>query len=122
MVPVGARYEEMIFLIMELKDFIKTAIRDISDAVTELNDEMGEKGLIVNPTPDDHLDGMIYTDDGAWIQKVDFNLSISVSDTTECGGGIKINILKAGINNEVNSQTLSSIQFSLNVVLPKGSR
>ncbi len=37
---------------MELKDFIKATIKDISNAVTELNEEMSDKGLLVNPIPE----------------------------------------------------------------------
>lgn len=39
---------------MELKDFIKATIKDISNAVTELNEEMSDKGLLVNPIPENH--------------------------------------------------------------------
>lgn len=122
MVPVGARYEEMIFLIMELKDFIKTTIRDISDAVTELNDEMGDKGLIVNPIPNNYSEGMIYTEDNRWVQKIEFNLSVTTSDKTEAGGGLKINIIKAGISNAKNDESTSSLRFHVTVALPSGSR
>ena len=41
---------------MELKDFIKATIKDISNAVTELNEEMSDKGLLVNPIPENHQD------------------------------------------------------------------
>ncbi|MDP5144818.1 hypothetical protein ORJ00_18925 [Rheinheimera baltica] len=34
---------------MELKDFIKEAIKDISEAITESNSELQEHGVIVNP-------------------------------------------------------------------------
>ena len=41
---------------MELKDFIKGTIKDISEAITELNEEIGDTGLLVNPKVDNHLE------------------------------------------------------------------
>ena len=34
---------------MELKDFIKGTISDIAMAIKELNDEVSDTGLLVNP-------------------------------------------------------------------------
>ena len=34
---------------MEIKEFVKEAISDISDAVSELNNEKRDGGLVVNP-------------------------------------------------------------------------
>lgn len=105
---------------MELKDFIKGAISDISNSVIELNNEFKDKDVIINPIADS-VGGdkeYIYYKDGRQIQKIDFNLSVSASETVEAGGGIKINVLKAGISNENNNQTISTIRFSLSIVLP----
>lgn len=103
---------------MELKDFIKGTIADISQAIEELNNDFGDSGLVVNPDPDSHIDGTVYYSDSRVIQNIDFNLSISVSDTKEKGGGVKINVLNAGINSEVNNRSVSTIKFSIPVVFP----
>lgn len=55
---------------MELKDFIKATIKDISNAVTELNEEMADKNLLVNPLPNNDRDGMVYSENGRWLQKM----------------------------------------------------
>lgn len=34
---------------MELKDFIKDTIKAIAEATTELQDELGPQGILVNP-------------------------------------------------------------------------
>ena len=34
---------------MELKEFIKSAITQLSEAVYELDDELKDKGVVVNP-------------------------------------------------------------------------
>ncbi|MDO4165240.1 MAG: hypothetical protein Q4D56_12800 [Bacteroides sp.] len=103
---------------MDLKDFIKETVRDISGAVTELNEEMKGTGLKVNPKRGGHFAGTMYDDDDHVIHTIDFNLQVTASEKLEAGGGIKINVLKAGVSNETNDQTVSTIHFSLEVVLP----
>lgn len=105
---------------MELKDFIKGTISDIAIAIKELNDEKSDMGLLVNPNNYDRIvkDEFSMIGDGRIVKDIEFNLSISASDTTEAGGGIKINVLKAGINNEISNSTISAIKFSIPVVLP----
>ena len=107
---------------MELKDFIKATIKDISDAVTELHEEMSDKKLIVNPIPNNHESGMVYTEDGRWMQKIEFNVSVSTSDKSEVGGGLKIYVAKAGVNNKVSNEATSSLNFHITVALPTGPR
>lgn len=68
---------------MELKDFIKATIRDISEAVTELNEEMSGTGLLVNPVPDAAPADTMYAPDNRIIQQIDFNVSVTTSDRTE---------------------------------------
>lgn len=104
---------------MELKDFIKGTISDIAIAIKELNNEKSDMGLLVNPNNYDCIIKDEYSiGDGRVVKDIEFNLSISASDTTEAGGGIKINVLKAGINNETSNSTVSIIKFSIPVVLP----
>lgn len=104
---------------MELKDFIKGTIADIAIAIKELNEEGTSIGLLVNPVDCHCLSkGFSETGDGRLVKDIEFNLSISASDTTESGGGIKINVLKAGISNETNNSTVSTIRFSIPVAFP----
>jgi len=105
---------------IELKDFIKGTISDIALAIKELNEENADIGLLVNPNNYDQIRTNEYSliGDGRLVKDIEFNLSISASDTTEAGGGLKINVLKAGISNETNNSTVSTIRFSIPVVLP----
>lgn len=105
---------------MELKDFIKGTISDIAIAIKELNDEKSDIGLLVNPNNYDKIvkNELSMIGDGRVTKDIEFNLSISASDTIEAGGGLKINVLKANINNETNNSTISTIKFSIPVVLP----
>lgn len=103
---------------MELKDFIKGTIKDISEAITELNEEIGDTGLLVNPKVDNHLENTRYAVDGMIIQDIEFNLQVSASEKTDAGGGIHINVLKAGLSNTTDNATVSTIQFKIAVSLP----
>lgn len=44
----------LIFKIMELKEFIKTALIEISAALKETSDDADERGLIINPEVSHH--------------------------------------------------------------------
>lgn len=103
---------------MELKEFIKGTVSSIANAVTELNEEMKDTGLKVNPERGGHFDGTVYDNDNHVIHNIKFDLQITAAEKSEAGGGIKINVLKAGISSATNDQTVSTIHFSLDVVLP----
>lgn len=103
---------------MELKDFIKATIKDISNAVTELNEEMSDKGLLVNPIPENHQDGMVYSQDGRWLQKIDFNVSVTTSENSTKEGGLRICVAKAGISENATNEAISSLHFYITVALP----
>lgn len=103
---------------MELKEFIKATIRDISEAVTELNEEMNDTGLLVNPVPDTPDDNAVYIADGRVIQQIDFNVSVTASDRTEKGGGLKVYVANADLNKQTGHEATSTISFHIKVALP----
>lgn len=106
---------------MELKDFIKATIRDISEAVTELNEEMSGTGLLVNPVPDAAPADTMYAPDNRIIQQIDFNVSVTTSDRTEKGGGLKVYVASADLNNLTGHEATSTISFHIKVALPASS-
>lgn len=103
---------------MELKEFIKATIRDISDAVTELNEEMKEKGLQVNPMPDVVKKEADLMFDGRVIQEIDFHVSVTASERTDKGGGLKVYVANADLSSQSGHEATSSINFSIKVALP----
>lgn len=107
---------------MELKDFIKGTISDIALAINELNKELSDIGLTVNPKDASNSNNSFVrlngNDDERAIKEIEFNLSISVSDSTERGGGLKINVVSAGINKETSNCAISTVKFSIPVVYP----
>lgn len=107
---------------MELKDFIKRTISDIALAINELNKELSDIGLTINPKDKSNsINSFVRlneNDDERAIKEIEFNLSISVSDSTEGGGGLKINVVSAGINRGTSNCTISTVKFSIPVIYP----
>lgn len=108
-----------LYRIMEIKEFIKEVIGDITDAVIEINSEKCNSGVVVCPSRFSNR-GEIYsiTEDGKMVRNVDFNLSVVVSGKNEANAGLKISIARVGIGNETTNSTTSTISFSIPVAFP----
>ena len=111
---------------MELKEFIKTAITDITEAVSELQEEL-KNGSIVNPSIPNPIANVTVKDpDNVNVNKrvsnVDFDVALTVADTgtIESGGKMGIHIISAKIGGESksHSENVSRITFSIPIVLP----
>lgn len=111
---------------MELKEFIKTALSDITNAVSELQAEL-QNGAIVSPSVPNPIANVTVIDPqddkiNRPISKIDFDVAITVgsTDNIEAGGkvGIQIFSAKLGGNNENHTDNVSRITFSIPVVLP----
>lgn len=111
---------------MELKEFIKTALADITNAVSELQGEL-MNGAIVSPSVPNSVSNVTVKDPqndkiNRPISKIDFDVAITVgsTDNIEAGGkvGIQIFSAKLGGNNENHTENVSRITFSIPVVLP----
>lgn len=106
---------------MELKEFIKGVISDITNAVKECQDEL-DNGAIICPTSHE-AKGSLKTNNGNLvISDIDFEVSLSVSSSNEDGG--KINVVTALINGGVGveskraNEDISKVKFSIPVVYP----
>lgn len=110
---------------MELKDFIVTAISDISSAVAEADEKIRDVGGLVNPG------GYVRTRSAPSLIENSFvaprttlNFDIAVSASKEGGGTAeakaKIWVVEASVGGEgkMRSETVSRLTFSLDVVLP----
>lgn len=111
---------------MELKEFVKTALTDITNAVSELQAEL-QNGAIVSPSMSNKISNVTVTDPAnencyRAISKIDFDVAITVggTDKVEAGGkaGIQIFSAKIGGNSEEHTENVSRITFSIPVVLP----
>lgn len=104
---------------MEIKEFIKETISGISDAIQELNKEKRGMGLVVSPSIFSSRGGSCPKyEDGRSIEKIEFNLSVTITDKAGSGGGLKISIVQAGISTECANSSVSTIRFSIPVVFP----
>lgn len=121
---------------MELKNFIKEAIKDISEAITESNSELKVHGVIVNPrrveiekNHKSNLLGYIVSPsnnpDPNFLRPVHMlSFDISVTATTKQDGKEGIGVNVAGIklgkeNGSINSNdTASRLSFSIPIALP----
>ena len=101
---------------MELKEFVKNVIRDITDAVKESQEEL-KNGTIVSPT---FSGSSVYMDND--ISKVDFEVSVIASSTNETTGKIKVFSAWVGGGLEsgktMGNEHTSVISFSVPVILP----
>lgn len=111
---------------MELKEFIKTAISDITGAVSELQNEL-DNGAIVSPSLPNPISNTTVIDPdneniNKPISKIDFDVAITVGDTSATGAGVKagIQIFSAKIGGESTThvENVSRITFSIPVVMP----
>lgn len=111
---------------MELKEFIKTAIADITNAVSELQEEL-KNGAIVSPSyPNvianssiaDPVNKKVYRK----ISQVDFDVALTVGDSDTIGSNAKAGIQifqgRIGTENKSRTENVSKITFSIPVVLP----
>ncbi len=111
---------------MELKEFIKTAVSDITNAVSELQTELNNGAIISPSMPSPIANNTIIDPENKkcnrQISKIDFDVAITVgsSDKNEVGGGVGIQIFSAkiGNDNEEHKENVSRITFSIPVVLP----
>ena len=114
---------------MNLKEYIKTAITDITSAISELQAEL-DNGAIVSPSLYDDI-GVDNTDfirsnhDSNCLMKVtNINFDVATTiDTTEgkdAGGSLNIHVLAANVGgkSKVKLENVSRISFTIPIALP----
>lgn len=107
---------------MELKEFIKSTISQIGDAVKELNEE--DRGIIVNPNTSYSKDFINYKDQAFVKTTIEFHIDLAIDEKNLKNGqvGVLANIIGIGGKYESHkqSQSSTSIDFRLDVLLPQG--
>ena len=121
---------------MELKDFISSTIEEISRGILTASVQLKDTNAIVsphdfmiysqesqafgrtkNPNIPDHVEGETRV-----VQKIDFDIAVTVDDSDKANAGAKISVLSIGIGAGVETTsktgTNSRIQFSVPVVFP----
>jgi len=109
---------------MELQEFIKETIVQITTGVKEAQEELKGSGCIINPSS--------YAKDGKVlregfenrmrsIQKVKINAALTITENEGSKAGIGIaKVFKAGIDAEESSsnQQMNAIEFEIPIALP----
>lgn len=119
---------------MELKDFIKGVIFDITNAIEECQKEL-KNGTIVSPTNSKAVEAIRSKRGDLKISYIDFEVAVSATTETGSNGEVKTGIEVSGtvlgfniggklggnVSNEENKQVnenLSKIKFSIPIVYP----
>ena len=108
---------------MELKEFIKTAITDITEAVSELQEEL-KNGTIVNPSlaQGEHGKTLLVDNEVRMMERLNFDIAVTATEATGLNGNAKAGIsvfgAKVGAENKEKTENVSRLTFSLPLVLP----
>lgn len=110
---------------MELRDFIKTTLTEISLGIKEAQEETKDLGVIINPSGlAVGNQGDKYLKHGGWryVQDIEINVAITISeiDGAKAGLGIVTGIFSGGASSstENNNSSMSTIKFKIPVALP----
>ncbi len=94
---------------MEIKDFVKTTLKELSEAISESKDELDRKVILTNTS--------LRLKDRGEYGLIDFDLAVEAKDTTKKGGkgGIRITVVEAslGKDSEATSSSVSRVRFTV---------
>jgi hypothetical protein len=118
---------------MDLKEFIRESLVQISEGIQEANEKLNESEACVNPhgiqaySNEAKAYGRInrkFDNKEQIVQLVDFDVALHADSGTETGGGLKLSIASIGVGADAKSSEKSSsesrIKFSIPMVYPKG--
>lgn len=101
---------------MELKEFIKLALTDITNAIKESQTDLSN-GAIINPI-NGAIDQLAISDS----KLIDFDILVTLNEKDDSGKGVSANInvlsAKFGKDKSISNETASRIRFSIPVIYP----
>ena len=105
---------------MELKEFIKTTIEEVFDAISESQEKYTPdykrmNGVVVPLTP---LRIPMSQTAKREIERISFDLSVSEQSEKSTGGKIGISVLSAGAEKDKSNNIAQHVSFSIPVYLP----
>ncbi len=110
---------------MELKDFIKSTLSQITLWVKEAQDELKGSGVIINPSglkTDSKGFKHLQTNGFRYVQDIEINVGIVATDNDgkKAGIGVFTGLFTGGVqaNESSSNQTINSIKFTIPVSLP----
>lgn len=94
---------------MEIKEFIKTTLKEISEALSESKQELNKKVTLTNIPLRKESHGNYGL--------IDFDLAVEAKtgESTNKGGGVKISVIEAriGKDKEITTNSISRIKFTV---------
>ena len=108
---------------MDLKDFIKETISSIAEAVVDLQADLGDKGVVINPPRViDKATAEVFDPE----DRVSFDVALTASKESagKGGGGLQVAVLGVGLNaggevaNRATAERVSRVAFSISIALP----
>ncbi len=110
---------------MELKEFIKITLKEITLGVKEAQEETKETGVIINPSGlliDGNGNKRLDVNGGRYVENVEINVAVTVSEAEgkKAGLGVVTGLFSGGMasSNDANSSTVSTIKLKIPVALP----
>lgn len=108
---------------MELKEFIKTAITDITEAISELQSEL-DNGAVINPSISrgEHGKAVLIDQGIAPIEHLNFDVAVTATEASNIDGNAKVGIsifgAKVGTESNAKTENVSRLTFSVPIVFP----
>lgn len=84
---------------MDLKDFIRSTITSISEAVIESQEDLKDKGVIVNPERMETGktgEKLLRNDGWRYVQNLEFDILVAVDEKADKGGKAELKIAGIG--------------------------
>ena len=108
---------------MELKDFIKNTISSISLAIIESQEELKDKGVIVNPEKVEigkNGEKLLRNDGWRYIQNLEFDILVSAEESQNGKGKAELKVagflnIGGGIDDKSFNQNQNRIKFNIPV-------
>ncbi len=94
---------------MEIKDFVKSTLKQLSEALTESKTDLAKKVMLTNTA--------LRAKQAGNYGLIDFDLAVEAKtgETSEKGAGVRISVLEAriGKDKETTSNSVSRIKFTV---------
>jgi hypothetical protein len=119
---------------MELKEFIKQSIIQVTEAIIESNEDLKDKNAIVNPgsiqvnsdaSQAYGRESSQMTHQSRIVQKLNFDVAVMVQDEQNAEAGAKISVMSLSLGAEggvnYSNKSESRIKFSVPIIYPEGN-
>lgn len=114
--------------LMELKDFVSEALKQIVSGVKEAQIHAKEEGALINPHGFEPMAGtakenLLFYRGHGYGKEIEFDVALTTSerDQVEGGVGVLLSVFGAGVKgiDTIESATVSRVKFSVPIFLPQ---